>query len=247
VVPKGLGTSSGSAIARQAQQEEGGQHRRRRRDATPIEGGWIVYARSTTVHGHPQSIDAGITHLREEIMPQLLTMDGCIGLSMLVDRTSGRCIVTTAWGTEDAMRASESRVRSVRDRAAEMLGGSPEVTTWEIAVLHRDHTSRPGACVRVTWLQTDPQHVDRIVDVFKMALLPEIEEFEGFCSASLLVDRTSGRAVASVTFDSSEAMQRTRQRGTAVRERGAREVSGEVSDVAEFDLALAHLRVPEMA
>jgi hypothetical protein len=192
-------------------------------------------------------IDAGITYVREEVMSHLLAMDGCIGLSMLVDRTTGRCIITSAWRTEDAMRASESRVRSVRDHAAEVLGGSPEVMNWEIAVLHRDHTSRPGACVRVTWLQTDPEHVDRIVDVFTMTLLPEIQQFEGFCSASLLVDRTSGRAVASVTFDSSEAMQRTRQRGTAVRERGARVVSGEISDVAEFDLALAHLRVPEMA
>jgi hypothetical protein len=33
----------------------------------------------------------------------------------------------------------------------------------------------------------------------------------------------------------------------AVRERGTREVRGEISEVAEFDLALAHLRVPEMA
>jgi heme-degrading monooxygenase HmoA len=206
-----------------------------------------VYARSTTVHAHPESIDAGITYLREEVMPQLLTMDECIGLSMLVERTSGRCIVTTAWRTEDAMHASESRVRAIRDRAAEVLGGDPEVMTWEIAVLHRDHTSRPGACVRVTWLQIDPQHIDRIIDVFRMSLLPEIQEFEGFCSASLLVDHTSGRAVASVTFDSSEAMQQTRQLGTAVRERGAQEVSGKISEVAEFDLALAHLRVPEMA
>ncbi len=206
-----------------------------------------MYARSTTVHGQPRSIDAGVMFLRDEVMPHLLAMDGCVGLSMLVDRTSGRCIVTSAWRTEEAMRASESQVRSVRDRAAEVLGGSAEVREWEIAVLHRDHTSGPGACVRVTWLQMDPQHVDRMVDVFKMMLLPEIQEFEGFCSTSLLVDRTSGRAVASVTFDSSEAMQRSRQRGSTVRERGVREVSGEISEVAEFDLALAHLRVPEMA
>jgi hypothetical protein len=93
----------------------------------------------------------------------------------------------------------------------------------------------------------DPSQVDRIIDVFRMALLPEIQEFEGFCSASLLVDRTSGRAAVSVTFDSVDAMQRTRQHGAAVREHGARQASGEISEVAEFDLALAHLRVPEMA
>ena len=206
-----------------------------------------MYARTTTILGHPPSITAGISHVREEVMPKLLQIDGCIGLSMLVDRTSGRCIVTSAWRTNSAMRASAEQVKPLRDHAAEMLGGSPDVATWELAVLHRDHNSKPGACVRVTWVQMDPSQVDRIIDVFRMALLPEIQEFEGFCSASLLVDRTSGRAAVSVTFDSVDAMQRTRQHGAAVREHGARQASGEISEVAEFDLALAHLRVPEMA
>jgi len=77
-------------------------------------------------------------------------------------------------------------------------------------------------------------------------LLPQIQEFEGFCSASLLVDRPSGSAVSSVTFDSHEAMQHTRSLAAVVREEGSREASGEVLDVAEFELALAHLRVPEL-
>ena len=39
-------------------------------------------------------------------MPALAAMDGYIGLSMLVDRESGRCIATSAWETEDALRTS---------------------------------------------------------------------------------------------------------------------------------------------
>ncbi|MCU1660305.1 MAG: hypothetical protein JWR58_370 [Pseudonocardia sp.] len=83
-----------------------------RRPAAPpgaalIERGWIVYARSTTVLAHPDSIDAGVGHVRDEVMPVVQGMDGCIGLSMLVDRTSGHCIVTTAWQTEEALHASE--------------------------------------------------------------------------------------------------------------------------------------------
>jgi quinol monooxygenase YgiN len=206
-----------------------------------------VYARSTTVLAHPDSIDAGVAHVRDEVMPVLQGMDGCIGLSMLVDRTSGNCIVTSAWQTEEAMHASEEQLRPVRERAAEMLGGRPQIDEWEIAVLHRDHTSAPGACVRATWIQLEPQQADRIVDVYRMGLLPEIQEFDGFCSASLMVDRTSGYAVSSVTFDSREAMMRTRNLAAVLRERGAREASGEIVEVGEFELALAHLRVPEMA
>ena len=45
-----------------------------------------MYARSTTVRGDPQSVDDGIAYVRDEVMPAVQQMDGCIGLSMLADR-----------------------------------------------------------------------------------------------------------------------------------------------------------------
>ena len=206
-----------------------------------------MYARSTTILAHPESIDAGIAHIRDGVMSTLLGMDGCIGLSMLADRNTGRCIATSAWQTRESMLASERQLRPVRDHAAEILGGRPQVDEWEIAALHRDHTSQTGACVRVTWVRMEPQQADRVVDVYRMALLPVMQDYNGFCSASLLVDRASGLAVSSVTYDSLEAMERSRGKADALREAGAREAGVEILEVCEFELALAHLRVPEMA
>ena len=60
-------------------------------------------------------------------MPRLLELDGCVGLSMAVDRESGRCITTSAWRSADAMRATEEELRPVRERLAQMIGGSPRV------------------------------------------------------------------------------------------------------------------------
>jgi hypothetical protein len=206
-----------------------------------------VYARSTTVLAHLKSIDAGVAHIRDEVMPTLLGMEGCIGLSMLVDRNTGRCIATSAWRTREAMLASERQLRPVRDHVAEILGNRPQVDEWEIAVLHRDHTSRSGACVRASWVRMAPAQADRVVDVYRTGLLPVMQDYDGFCSASLLVDRASGLAVSSVSYDSLESMQRSREKSDALREAGAREAGVEIVEVCEFELALAHLRVPEMA
>ncbi len=206
-----------------------------------------MYARSTTVLAHLKSIDAGVAHIRDEVMPTLLGMEGCIGLSMLVDRNTGRCIATSAWRTREAMLASERQLRPVRDHVAEILGNRPQVDEWEIAVLHRDHTSRSGACVRASWVRMAPAQADRVVDVYRMGLLPVMQDYDGFCSASLLVDRASGLAVSSVSYDSLESMQRSREKSDALREAGAREAGVEIIEVCEFELALAHLRVPEMA
>ena len=206
-----------------------------------------MFARSATIHARPGSIDAGIAYIRDEAMPTLMGTEGCIGLSLLVDRDSGRCISTIAWQTRQDREASTSQLQPIRDRTSEILGGAMTLDEWDIAVLHRDHTSRPGACVRVTWVRTEPDLIDRAVDVFRMGVLPRMEELDGFCSASLMLDREAGRGVSSVTFDSAEAMERSRGQARELRESGSREARVEVVEFAEFELALAHLRVPEMA
>jgi quinol monooxygenase YgiN len=206
-----------------------------------------MYARSTTIQARPSSIDDGVAHIRDVVMPALERMDGCVGLSLLVDRESGRCIATSAWQSEEAMRASRETIRSVRDQAAEVFGGSPEVEEWEIAVLHRDHASRPGAGVRGTWFRVDPAQADRAIETYRENILPMLEELDGFCSASLFTDRQSGRAVSSVTFDDADAMNRNRQEAETVRSTGVQRLGADLLDVSEFELAIAHLRVPELA
>ena len=49
---------------------------------------------------------------------------------------------------------------------------------------------------------------DQGIEFYKTSVLPDLEALDGFCSASLLVDRASGRAVACSSFDSLEAMER---------------------------------------
>lgn len=206
-----------------------------------------MYARTTTLQSSKESIDAGLANVRDKVMSELQGIDGYVGLSLLVDRASGRCIVTTAWETEEAMHASDAAVREIRRRAAEAFGGEPEVAEWEIAVLHRDHQSREGACVRATWVKVEPDQVDRGIDIFKMGVLPALDEHEGLCSASLLIDRATGRGVSSAAYDSSEALQHNMGRIEELRSASTREASAEVLDECNFELAIAHLRVPEMA
>jgi hypothetical protein len=127
-----------------------------------------------------------------------------------------------------------------------MFGGSAQVEEWEIAILHRDHHARQGARARAIWLETDPDRLDSAIEVYKSQSLPGMERLEGFCSASLMIDRTSGRGVSSVTFDSADEMERNPEQATSLREQITRQAGIEVVDVCEFELALAHLRVPEL-
>jgi hypothetical protein len=207
-----------------------------------------VYARSTTVQAQLDAIDAGIANIRDKVMPALMEVDGCIGLSLIVDRASGRCIATSAWESDDAMRGSEGQVESIRANAIERFRGTVDsVELWEIAVLHREHQAGESACVRCTWMQGSPDETERAIDLFRMQVLPEAEQLEGFCSASLFVDRSSGSAVSATAWASRDSMTRSRARADELRTSTSQELGSQVLEVAEFDLALAHLRVPEMA
>jgi heme-degrading monooxygenase HmoA len=199
-----------------------------------------MHARSTTVHGRPENIDAGLRFIETEVQPMLDGIEGCMGLSCLVDRDSGQCIITSSWTTEDAMRASDDQLRPVRERAREMFGGSMQVDEWEIAVMHRtDH----GSCCRVTWIQGD---LDALVDVFKYNAMPAIEELAGFCSASVLVNRSTGMACVTTTYDSRETLTSNRAAADEIRNRSAEQAGLQIIDVREFDLTYAHLHVPEL-
>ncbi len=205
-----------------------------------------MYARSTIVRGNPQRMDDEIAYVRDEVMPALQGMSGCVGVSMLCDRDAGRCIITSAWADETAMHATEQSVVDYRRRCAEIMDGEYETEPWEIAVMHRLHEAPEGACTRVIWGRRSPEQMDSNLEDFRMSMLPRMEELPGFCSVSLMVNRASGRTVTSVTYASREKMRHATEMAEAMREEFARAVSMELTDMAEMDLVLHHLRVPEM-
>jgi hypothetical protein len=179
-------------------------------------------------------------------MPAVTGMEDCVGLSMLVDRETGQSIVTSSWLSEEAMMASDLHLAPLRRRGGEILGGTPTVETWEVAVMHRRQSAPVGACCRVTWMRLGQADVDRGLDLYRSAMLPEIEAIDGFCSASLMVNRQAGRACSTTTYRSRADLEASRDRAWTIREAGVREAGVDVLDAAECDLAIAHLRLPEL-
>lgn len=200
-----------------------------------------MYARSITLNGRPGNIDAGITFVKDEAGPLLDTVAGCRGLSLLVDRESGQCIATSSWEDEASMRASDDQLRPLRDRGRDILGGDMQIDQWEIVVMHREHH---GECARVSWLQGD---LDTLTETFRVALMPQLDQVPGFCSTSLLVNRKTGLGCATTVWENRAAMEASRTTADDMRSRAATESGGTIVEVHEFDLAYAHLHVPEMA
>lgn len=206
-----------------------------------------MYARSTTLQAQPGAIDAGIMYFRDEAIPQLQAIDGYVGASLVVNRETGRCIVAVTWSTAETRQASAESVMPIRERASAVFGaGEYEIDEWEIVAMHRDHPAPAGACVRMTWGRFDPARADEFVDMWKRVVLPAASALDGFCSISLVLDRANGRSIGTATFESRAALEQSRDASAEIRARAGKEGPVEIADVQEFELAHAHLHVPEM-
>ena len=206
-----------------------------------------MYARSITMQGNADAMDRVITYIRDEGMPAAEGLEGFVGASMLCDRESGRCVLTTTWASEQALRASADRMGPARSRAAELLGDpSPTLQEWEVVAMHRMRETPEGGCARLIWGQGQKGQLDRVAEAWRMTIPPQLEQVPGFCAVSALANRDTLRAVAAVSYESREAMDRSAEQALAIRDRFAATMGFEITDVEEYDVVLAHLRIPEM-
>ena len=94
-----------------------------------------MYARVTTIQGSPDKMDDATTHIQEQTLPQLQKMEGFKGFVSLGDRQSGKVLGVAFWESEEALRATEGAVSSVRSGAAEAADGIvASVEEYEVLV-----------------------------------------------------------------------------------------------------------------
>jgi heme-degrading monooxygenase HmoA len=207
-----------------------------------------MYARSTSIRSNPDKLDDGVAYVTNDVLATLGQSDGCIGLSMLTNRDDGRCIVTTSWRDELSMRATAEEARTLRHHLEHTLGSEhSDVHEWEIAILHRDRPAGDGAGAQVTWARIPTNHVDDLLAAYRENLMPKLRALPGFCSLSMMVDRRAGQTVSVTSFENRDAAGLVRRSARSLREQFAQAMGARIIDVAEMDLDLAHLHVPETA
>ena len=207
----------------------------------------VMYARTTTIQADLAKIDDGIAHIRDQVLPDGHG-DGRVCRHVVARGPRVRSLHRHDRLGVGRRDAGQRGAGTPRARGAERALGSStsDVEVWEVAVVHRDHATGDGACARVTWLSGDPTDAERAVDVYKMVVLPRIQELDGFCSASLLVNREAGHVVGTVTFESRAQLESSRDAGARIREDARTDTRMRVDAVAEMDMAFAHLHVPEL-
>ena len=135
--------------------------------------------------------DAGIEFVKNEAGPMLDRIDGCRGLSMLVDRETGQCIATAQWESESAMQAADEQLPDPRTRP-DILGAPCRSTSGRSSPC----TAPITAVWPLSWLQGGD--LDAMTERSGSDPSPARPD-PGFCSASLLVNRSTGLGCATTS------------------------------------------------
>ena len=203
-----------------------------------------MHARATVVLADPAKVDDLIAFVRDRVLPEVDAQAGSLGLSMNVDRASGRCTLTSVWADRASMHASELALEPLRDAAGRIAGGQLATEEYELALLHRERQAEPGCWVRSTRVRLDPAQVGLGVRTFRDHTVPAVRSLPGFRSALLLLDRRSGGGVVSVVFDDRAALDASRESAAVVRAEASERAHADVTDVVEGEIVLAALRLP---
>ena len=95
-----------------------------------------MHARMTTIEMDPTRMDAAVSQVEEQDLPEWEELPGFRGFTLLADRTAGKVVATSYWDSEEEMDAAEEPIKDARRRAAETGGASaePRVERFEVAV-----------------------------------------------------------------------------------------------------------------
>jgi hypothetical protein len=200
-----------------------------------------VYARMSRFEGDPSRLDEGIAFARDVVA-------GCAGtrgMSVLVDRETGRCLVSSAWVDEESMRASDEALAPLRTRAGELLGAPASVQEWELAIVHETHEVAAGCGVRATRVDFASDDVDTVLDTLRTTTIPAAELMDGFCRLTFLLDRERGHGMALTAWRDPAAMVESRDKVAALRQVSTEKAHATPVSVEEYELAYTTLAIAD--
>ena len=199
--------------------------------------------RVTTVQGDAGGIDDVVRLVKERVAEVIATHEGSRGVSAFVDRENGRVVATTAWISEQARAASNTALAPLRAEAERLMSGTMHVSEWEIVVNETAVPPTPGCWMRSTALQGDAAEIREGVHHFQATVIPGLRGVPGFCGAMLMVDRRSGRVLASTLWDGRATLDASRERAGGLRATAATATGARVTGVSEYEVVLTGLEV----
>lgn len=205
-----------------------------------------MYGRATTFNGDPAKIDEAISFIRDTVTPTIQGQSGCLGLGAWCNRETGHVVVVSAWTDRASLDASEATAVPLRAQGGSILGAPASVEIFEPVIIEQTRGDEPGFWSRATMMEGDPSTVDAGIETFRRDVLPAVRGLSGCTGVMLGVNRETGRAIATTTFETRAALDASRDAAMAIRDAAATSTGVRVTDILEDEVVIVGIRGPEI-
>jgi|SRR5580704_1358604 heme-degrading monooxygenase HmoA len=175
-----------------------------------------MFTRLLTFTG-TDNIDAGVTYLRDEVLPVLHAQRGYRGVTASASQSERVIGILSLWDTAADRDASDSALGKARQEAAKLVGGDLSVETFELMVAEIREPADVGSALMVTRLSMEPAKIDENLGFFNREVLPRITAAPGFRALRNMINRQSGEGVVGSAWADQEAMMAASEQAMARR------------------------------
>ena len=163
-----------------------------------------MFTRAVTFSG-VNDVEAGLTYVRDEAVPQLAQQKGFRGLTASVDRTNGVFGVLSLWETEADREASESSMGKARTEAQKLAGGEFTVERFEELLVDMVRPPEVGDALLLRRISMAPPTIDENLAYFHDQILPEVKSYAGFCGMRYMINRQTGLGMVGMVWTDAAA------------------------------------------
>lgn len=195
-----------------------------------------MYVRITTIRGEADKVDAAVDYAENTARPAVEATAGNKGFATLTDRAAGVLIGVSLWDSAEAMAASQQSLSDARDAAAAAASGTASIENYEVAVAERRSVPETGAVVRMLRTEISPDQIDDGIALYRSEVLPVIESATGLHSATLLLDRDTGKGISVSAWDNEASISKMRGSLDETRARVTEKVGAAFTDAETYTL-----------
>jgi len=206
----------------------------------PVQEGPDMFVRRTRAEVSPEKLEQTIQTYQQQLVPEIKLEAGFRGAVLLANRVTGETQSVTLWENEEAERTSRPTGDRLRAQAVQSsVGRVLDVESYEEVLQERSDTAQqPGMAsfIRFNSMQAASDKLDDGIRFVREHVVPLLKQQTGFQALMMGVNRDSGRAYVTSTWESAEARQAS---DTRVRDqrRQASELMGNIQvSVHEYEV-----------
>ena len=161
-----------------------------------------LYARVVTGQLQPGKLDEAIQMVRDSILPAARQQPGFKGYLGLVDRGTDKAITFILRETEADMTATVTSgyLQEQFAKVAPFFATGPVVEVYEVGLQEMQKDGSP-TYARVLTATAQPGKTDELIGIARDSILPAARQQPGFKGGLWLVDRSTGKAIASTLWE----------------------------------------------